>query len=82
MKEYRPISIINILTKLLTKVLSNRLRSVLPSLISNHQTTFVKDIHIAENFQATREILQHVSDSKKGAIFSKIDFLKAFDSID
>lgn len=80
--DYRPISIINMILKLITKVLSNRLRVVLLDLISTQQTAFTRDRHIAENFLATREILQHVSESGKKAVFAKIDFAKAFDSID
>lgn len=40
--EFRPISIINIVPKLISKVLSNRLRPKLPELISPQQTAFVK----------------------------------------
>lgn len=80
--DYRPISIINLIPKLITKVLSNRLRLILPELVSSQQTAFTRDRHIAENFLATREILQHVTSSGRKAIFAKIDFAKAFDSID
>lgn len=82
MGDFWPISIINIVPKLLTKVLSNRLRLMLPQLVSFYQTAFTRDRHIADNFMATREILQHVSAVKEKAIFAKVDFPKAFDSID
>lgn len=80
--DFRPISIINLIPKLITKVLANRLRSVLPDLVSAQQTAFTRDRHITENFLPTREILQHVACSANPAIFAKIDFAKAFDSID
>lgn len=81
MGDYRPISIKNIIPKLITKVLANRFRKSLPALISSQQTAFIQDRHISENFIATREILEHISSSAKRAIFAKIDFAKAFDSI-
>lgn len=59
--DFRPISIISLIPKLISKVLSNRLRMWLPKLISANQTAFVKDRHIAESFIATREILHHIS---------------------
>lgn len=78
---YRPISVVNLLPKLISKVLSNRLRQFLPDIISTEQTAFIKNRHIAESFLATRELLQHIHKSGQPAIFVKIDFSKAFDSI-
>lgn len=80
--DYRPISIINLIPKVLSKVLSNRLSGILPELISKNQTAFIQGRFIAENFIATRELLHHVSRSRRPTIFSKIDFNKAFDSIE
>lgn len=41
--DYRPINIINIIPKLVTKVLANRLRKSLPVLIFTQQIVFIKD---------------------------------------
>lgn len=79
--DYRPISILNTIPKLIAKILANRLRQWLPTLTSTSQTAFVKDRHIAETFVATREILKHVHTMRKPAVFLKVDFTKAFDSI-
>lgn len=80
--DFRPISVLNLIPKLISKILSNRLRLVLPDLISPFQTAFVHGRQIAENFVTTRELLNHISDFGKPAIFAKIDFQKAFDSLD
>lgn len=80
--DFRPISIINIIPKLISKVLSNRLRLVLPDLISPKQTAFVHGRQISENFVTTRELLHHVGFSGAPAIFAKVDFRKAFDTIE
>lgn len=79
--DYRPISVMNVVPKLISKLLSTRLASVLPDLICSCQTAFVKGRQITENFNATREILHHISSGAKSACFIKIDFSKAFDSV-
>lgn len=70
--DYRPISVINIIPKLISKLLANRLKNKLPDLISVNQTAFIRGRQIAENFFATREILQHLEKNKKPAIFFKL----------
>lgn len=80
--DFLPISILNLIPKLISKILSNRLRLILPDLISPFQTAFVHGRQIFENFVTTRELLNHISDFGKPTIFSKIDFQKAFDSLD
>ena len=80
--DYRPISIINIIPKLIAKILANRLRGKMPSLISPNQAAFIQGRQITENFVTTRETLQHIAATGKSAIFLKIDLAKAFDSIE
>jgi Reverse transcriptase (RNA-dependent DNA polymerase) len=80
--DFRPISVINLFSKLLSKVLANRLSTLLPKLIFANQTAFMRGRYIAENFIATRELLHHIHVSGNPAIFMKINFSKAFDSVD
>lgn len=80
-KDFRPISIISLIPKIISKLLASRLAKHLPVLVSPNQTAFVKGRQISENFLATREVLQHITFSKEKAVFLKIDFAKAFDSI-
>lgn len=79
--DYRPISVMNVVPKLISKLLANRLRGFLPHLISPNQTAFVQGQQIMENFNSTREILNHISKSGNSACFIKLDFAKAFDSV-
>lgn len=79
--DFRPISIINLLPELISKVMALRLSKELPELISSHQMTFIRGRFIAENFIATRELLHHVAALRNPIVFTKIDFSKAFDTI-
>jgi Reverse transcriptase (RNA-dependent DNA polymerase) len=60
------ISVINLISKLITKVLANRLCSMLSELIDANQTAFVHGRYIVENFLT---------------VLLKVDFSKAFDSV-
>ncbi|KAJ4772981.1 LINE-1 reverse transcriptase, partial [Rhynchospora pubera] len=81
LSDFRPISILCYLPKLISKVLNNRLAIYLPSIISSTQTGFIRGRLISENFIAAREIITHVSKGSDPAFLLKLDFKKAFDSV-
>jgi hypothetical protein len=51
-EDYRPISIISIIPKLLSKILGNRLRTELADLVDIRQSAFVRGRHLSDNFLA------------------------------
>ena len=55
--EYHPISLCNVLYKIFSKVLANRLKKVLPKIITEHQYAFAKDRFISDNILITFETL-------------------------
>ena len=82
MKDYRPISCCNVLYKVISKVLANRLKIILPKFISPNQSAFIKDRLLIENLLLATEIIKDyhkVSISPRCAM--KIDISKAFDSV-
>jgi Reverse transcriptase (RNA-dependent DNA polymerase) len=81
LSDYRPISVLSVVPKILTKILTTRLQTYLHGLISNNQTTFIKGRRLMQTFLSTRELLCHLTKNKIPSIFMKIDFQKAFDSI-
>ena len=57
-KNWRPILLLNIDTKLISKVLAERLKNVLPSLIFSDQTAYVKGRFISEGGRLISDVLE------------------------
>nr|XP_023915730.1 uncharacterized protein LOC112027287 [Quercus suber] len=82
--EFRPIALCNILYKLVSKVLANRLRKVLPHIISKSQSAFQSNKAISDNVLVAFESLHHMKRRKKGKVGHmalKLDMNKAYDSL-
>ncbi|CAM8953759.1 unnamed protein product [Rhodiola kirilowii] len=58
--EYRPISLCNVGAKIVTKVLANRLKPVLPTIISENQGAFVPGKIISDNIIAAQELIHFI----------------------
>ena len=82
LKNWRPISLLNVDYKLATKCIAKRLEKVLPLLISPDQTGYVKGRFIGENIRLISDIIEtHETENKHGMIFF-LDFEKAFDPLE
>ncbi|CAJ2652040.1 unnamed protein product [Trifolium pratense] len=68
--------------KILAKVLANRLRLVIGSVISESQTALVKDRKILDGILIANEVVDEARKSKKELMLFKVDFEKAYDSVD
>jgi hypothetical protein len=66
LNDFRPISLVGSLYKILAKVLANRLRLVIGSVISESQTVFVKDRQILDGVLIANEVVDDARRSKKG----------------
>ena len=58
MKNWRPIFMLNVDSKIITKALSEKLKEVLPDLISSQQTAYVKNRLIGESGRLISDIIE------------------------
>jgi hypothetical protein len=82
LNDFRPISLVGSLYKILAKVLANRLRLVIGKVISESQTAFVKDRQILDGILIANEAVDEAHKTKKELVLFKVDFEKAYDSVD
>lgn len=82
MRDYRPISCCNVLYKVISKLIANRLKVILPKFIADNQSTFIKERLLMENvLLATELVKDYHKDSVSPRCVMKIDISKAFDSV-
>lgn len=77
--DYRPISLIHAVAKIIPEMLATRLGPHMNDLISNAQSAFIKrSIH--DNFMYVRNLTRKLHKSKISSLLFKLDIRKAFDS--
>ncbi|GJU90435.1 RNA-directed DNA polymerase, eukaryota, partial [Tanacetum coccineum] len=79
--DFRPISLIGSVYKVVTKILANRLATVISDLVSNTQSAFVANRQILDGPFILNEVLSWCKRKRKQALVFKVDFAKAYDSV-
>ena len=85
LKQYRPIALCNVSYKILAKVLTNRLKRVMPKVISDNQPAFVAGKQIHDNILVVPEILHslmHQTNEDMAGMAIKLDMAKAYDRVE
>lgn len=79
--DFRPISLIHAIAKIIAKMLALRLGPLMDDLVSNAQSAFIKRRSIHDNFLYVKNLATRLHKNKTAALLFKLDIRKAFDSI-
>jgi hypothetical protein len=80
-KDYRPIALIHIMGKLISKVLASHLAPKLWDLVHVSQSVFIKGRFIQDNFKLVQASAKVLHAWKVACLLLKVDIARAFDSI-
>ncbi|GJV34651.1 RNA-directed DNA polymerase, eukaryota, partial [Tanacetum coccineum] len=80
-KDFRPISLIGSLYKIIAKILTNRLVGVLGSIVNEVQSAFIENRQILDGPFILNEVLSWCKKRNKQSLIFKVDFEKAYDSV-
>ena len=82
LRNKRPICLVDVLYKIVAKVLALRLGARLSKIIHPDQTGFVKGRFIGENLRLVSDVIAHCNEEKQEGICLTVDFRNAFDTVE
>ena len=81
LNDYRPISLIGCVYKIVAKILTNILKKVLSDIIDERQTAFIKVRQLLHGVLIANEVVEEANRCKKPCLVFKVDYEKAYDSV-
>ncbi|KAK6153718.1 hypothetical protein DH2020_013357 [Rehmannia glutinosa] len=84
-KDFRPISLCNVIFRVITKVIANKLKLILPDIILKNQSVFIPGRLITDNAMSAFEIFHSMKKKVKGKcghFALKLDMSKAYDRVE
>ena len=81
MTDFRPISLIHAVAKIISKMMASWLARLMNEIVSNAQSAFIKTRSIHDNFLYVRNLASRLHKSKTPTLLFKLDIKKAFDSV-
>ncbi len=80
--SYRPISLLNVDVKILSKVLASRIEYIIPDIISQDQTGFIKGRHSFINIRKLLNVVHSPASESIPEVIVSLDAEKAFDRVE
>ncbi|XP_028786509.1 uncharacterized protein LOC114742412 [Neltuma alba] len=83
LRDLRPIGLCNVIFKIITKIIANRLKPCLSYMISPTQCSFIPSRHSSDNIIVAQEVVHsmRIKQGYKGFMAIKIDLEKAYDRV-
>ena len=82
LKNWRPITLLNVDTKIASSALANRIKPLLTKLISETQKGFLKGRYIGECTRLIFDLIEKVEAEEIPGLLLLLDFEKAFDTLE
>jgi len=82
LENWRPISLVNVDAKIISKAIANRIKKVLPNIVHHNQTGYIKDRFIGETVRSILDVTDFTKKENSPALLIFIDFQKAFDTLE
>eukprot|EP00253_Pinus_taeda_P009835 PITA_09835 len=79
--KFRPVALCNVIYKLISKVVANRLKPLLPLLILSEQAGYVEGRQIMDGIILSNEVIHSLKILKKPGMMMKLDLSKAFEKL-
>ncbi|KHN06886.1 Transposon TX1 putative 149 kDa protein, partial [Glycine soja] len=81
LNDYRPISLIGCMYKIVAKVLANRMKKVMTTIVDETQSAFIEGRHLLHSALIVNEVIEEAKRSNKSCLIFKVDYEKAYDSV-
>ena len=82
LNEYRTISLVSCVYKVISKILANRLKRVLLKVIDKYQTAILSGRGLLDSVLVVKETVDFLKKEKQKGVIVKVDYVKAYDSVD
>jgi len=79
--KFRPITLCNVVYKIISKVVANRLKPLLPTLVSGERLGYVEGRQILDNIIQAHEVVHSLKSKKQAAMIMQLDIAKAYDKV-
>jgi hypothetical protein len=79
--QYRPIELCNVFYNIISKVIENILKPLLPTLVSQEQASFMEGRQIMKNIIHAHEMIHTLKLQKRGGMIIQLDLAKSYDKI-
>jgi len=79
--KYRPIALCNVVYKIISKVVANRLKPLLRSLVSGEKSDYMEGRQVLNNIIQAHEVVHTLTSKRQARMIMQLDIAKAYDKV-